>query len=122
MSEKAPLARTKKVTVKKSANQKNDASRNESFRLYSKGLTPSKIASERGLTEGTIMEHLFSFIYTGELNVLKFVSKEKLANIINSIRHHGDAKLSVLKNDLGDNYSYDEIRAAVQYWRKGKKQ
>lgn len=86
-----------------------------SLELYQQGLNIDQIASKRNLSNGTIVGHLTHFILTGEINVLKFVSKEKIPPILKAIDEHGDSQLSILKNVLGDNYSFTEIRAVINY-------
>ena len=119
MKEKSPAALTKKVSSTTKAKSTSTANtKNESYQLYIKGLTPPQIATKRGINESTVMEHLIHFISTGDINVLKFVTKEKLQDIVKAIQVHGDAKLAILKEDLGESYSYTEIKAGVMYARR----
>ena len=52
------------------------------------------------------------------LNVLKFVSKIKLETISNAIDEIGDKQLTQLKEKLGDEISYTEIKAVINYKNK----
>lgn len=88
------------------------------YELYQQGLSYAEIAEKRKLNEGTVKEHLISFIETGKINVLKFVNKEKLAAITTAIDAHGAERLKILKDALGDQYTYDEIKAAIAYRNK----
>jgi ATP-dependent DNA helicase RecQ len=101
-------------STKKFTESQSDTFRT-SLDLYLRGLTANEIADKRNLKETTIIDHLVRFIVSGELNVLKFVSKEKLEKIIHEINIHGDNSLKILKDVLGDDYSYTEIKAAVNY-------
>ncbi|HRH64998.1 MAG TPA: DNA helicase RecQ [Bacteroidia bacterium] len=89
-----------------------------SLELFQQGLSIDEIAGRRNLSYGTIDVHLMHFILTGEINVLKFVSKEKIPPILKAIDEHGDLQLSVLKNVLGDDFSYSEIRAVINYRKR----
>ncbi len=98
----APVSETKKIT----------------YDLYCLGTSISEIAHLRKLAEGTITEHLLHYVQTGDINVLKFVSKEKLEVISKKIDEYGDQKTSILKEVLGDDYSYIEIKAVCNYRRR----
>ena len=107
-----------------SLTKKNQPSVSDTIRasldLFLRGLTIDEIADKRKLKENTVFEHLMKFIINGELNVLKFVSKEKLQQIEKQIEVHGNQSLKILKDELGDSYSYNEIKAAVNYHTKKK--
>ena len=81
-------------------------------------MTVAEIAQRRNLKEATIHDHLLQFILTGELNVLKFVTKEKLKTIEEKIEEHGNVSLTLLKEQLGEEFTYSEIKAAINYRRK----
>lgn len=103
-------------TPKKSASESSTFL--QSLELYQRGMSVQEIAQRRNLKESTIAEHLVQFVLTGELNVLKFVSKEKLQVITNQIEEHGDQSLTILKEHLGEEFTFQEIKAAVNYRRK----
>jgi len=67
----------------------------------------------------TIEGHLTYFIQTGDIDVSNFVSREKLIKIQDTVEAYGDDKLSPLKEILGDDYSYTEIKATIS-WMKGQ--
>lgn len=117
MDEKMLIHRPRAKKTQASGESSESETKNKSLELYNTGLPFSEIARQRKLTEQTITEHLLSFIENGKLNVLKFVSKEKLSSIENAINEHGD-RLKILKDSLGDNFSYIEIKAAVNYRRR----
>ena len=56
------------------------------------------------------------FVSTGELTLEEFVEENKIKNIIASYqKFKNENKLKPIKEDLGDDYSYDEIRMVVDY-------
>jgi len=87
--------------------------------LYKSGKTIPEIAVLRDFSPLTIEGHLTYFIQTGEIEVSNFVSREKLLVIQEAVEGYGDEKLSPLKEILGDNYSYTEIKATIS-WMKGQ--
>lgn len=86
------------------------------YNLYQAGKSISEIAKERNMNESTIANHLSMFVSTGELTLEEFVEENKIKNIIASYqKFKNENKLKPIKEDLGDDYSYDEIRMVVDY-------
>jgi len=83
--------------------------------LFKEGKTIEEIAVERGLAPGTIGSHLISFIPTGQTKVEDFVSIIKMGRIRKAIYEHGTVLLSRLKEELGDEFTYNEIKAVIEY-------
>lgn len=90
----------------------------ESYDLYKSGKTIVEIAALRELSPVTIEGHLSHFIQTGELDISLFVSPEKLPAIADAIQSYGAEKLSPLKEVLGDDYGYGEIRMVVAWMNR----
>lgn len=95
----------------------NDTSR-ETFKMFREGMSIAQIANLRNLAPTTVEGHLTNFIQTGDLDVSQFVSHEKLLVIKDAAEKYGDERLAPLKEVLGDDYSYVEIKAVVA-WMKG---
>ncbi len=89
-----------------------------SFSLFQSGKTIAEVAHERGMATTTIEGHLSHYIQTGELDVLDFVTEEKLPAIKDAIESYGDERLGPLKEVLGENYSYGEIRAVLAWVKR----
>jgi len=88
--------------------------RDISLMRFKEGMSVEKIAEERGLAVTTIQGHLCAFIAKGELAVDQLVQdKEKQAAIAAIVAP--DKNLAQMKNELGDDYSYGEIRAVVAH-------
>lgn len=90
----------------------------ETFTLYRSGKSIPEIAKARGLAITTIEGHLSYFVQTGEIDVLEFVRKEKIPTIKDAVESYGYEKLSPLKEVLGDNYTYGEIRAVIGWMKR----
>lgn len=87
-----------------------------SFEMFQSGKYPEEIAKERGFVETTILSHLAHFIKTGEIDVLQFLSKEKLDKILEYFNNSEDKNLSPAKEKLGENFSYGDLRMGLSYW------
>jgi len=70
-----------------------------------------EITLTRNLSLNTIYDHIEKLILAGEnIEVVRFVSEEKIKAISNVILEIGGETLKPIKEKLGDNYSYGEIR------------
>ena len=86
--------------------------------MYRSGKTIPEIATERGLATTTIEGHLSYFVQTGEIDVLEFVREEKIPAIKDAVESYGFEKLAPLKEVLGDNYTYGEIKAVIGWMNR----
>jgi ATP-dependent DNA helicase RecQ len=84
-----------------------------SLDMFRDGKTLEEIALSRDLTANTIEGHLALFIPMGKVQLEELVAAEKIEPIRAAIRRHGMAALGPIKTDLGDEYSYGEIRAVI---------
>jgi len=86
----------------------------ESYELFNKGMSLDKIAEARGLAISTIINHLSFIMEKGlPLEIDKLVKPVKQKIILEAIKKVGANKLKPIKDMLGDNFSYDEIRLTV---------
>ena len=61
-----------------------------------------------------MLEHVITnFIVSGEIKVTEIVEEEKIPAIKLAIKNVGDQKLTPIKEFLGENYSFGEIRAVL---------
>ncbi|MDR3134424.1 MAG: helix-turn-helix domain-containing protein [Prevotellaceae bacterium] len=98
--EKAPKGETQRITLQ----------------LFRSGKTIAEIAKERNFAVSTIEGHLAAFVRTGEVPVTDLVPPEKIAVIlplVKSIVNGTNTGLSSIKEQLGRNYSYMEIKAVL---------
>ena len=87
--------------------------------MYQSGQSIAEIAGLRNLSPITIEGHLATFVQTGEIDVSNFVSREKIIVIQDAVEKYGDTMLSPLKEILGEEYSYNEIKATIA-WMRGQ--
>ena len=85
-----------------------------SLRMFREGLSVEEIADERGISANTVETHLVKFIPTGEVKVTEIVPEEKVETIKNAILElHAEQGIAPIKEFLGEDFSYGEIRAVV---------
>jgi ATP-dependent DNA helicase RecQ len=87
--------------------------------LYKNNLSLREIAGKRGLATSTIATHLETLIIAGEdVSIDKFVAPAKQQRIRTVLGELGMEALTPVKEKLGEEYSYDEIklvRAKIRY-------
>ncbi|HXS37813.1 MAG TPA: DNA helicase RecQ [Flavipsychrobacter sp.] len=89
-----------------------------SLQLFKQGLSIPEIASQRSMATSTIESHLATFVATGEIEIEKFVTKQKLEKMIEVIQATKQTSaLKPLKDLLGEEYSYGEIKMALEYYK-----
>ncbi len=85
-----------------------------SFELFRDGRSIADIARERGVQPSTVENHLARFIATGEIELHELVPLHKVEAIRDAVLKFNDAgALSPVKEFLGEDYTYGEIRAVI---------
>lgn len=109
----------RKSAVKTVERERSSDTKRQSLQLFQLGRSVSEIATERNLSASTIEGHLAHFIFSGELQIEKMVNKEKLKAISQAIEENGNTDpISPIKQKLGDQYSFGEIRAVINYLKR----
>jgi ATP-dependent DNA helicase RecQ len=82
--------------------------------LVRQGLSIEEIARARNLTTGTIVKHLVTLIQSGEkVQMEQFICAERYQIIAEAFGHVGGMLLTPVKEYLGEDYSYDELRLVL---------
>lgn len=81
--------------------------------LFREGQTAEEIAELRGLSVGTIYTHISQLIGQGLVQVSSVVPVGKIKKIREVMRHVGAGALSPIKEQLPEEFSYEEIRCVV---------
>lgn len=116
-----PEPATTEAAAKSKAESKVDQdTKKTSLELFQQGLTVPQIAERRELTTGTIESHLAFFIPTGEVSIEMVVPDEKRREIEQKINEMPQAYLKPLKEALGEDYSYGEIKLVLAHLEKNK--
>lgn len=115
LSSQIHLKNPKRLRAKPEQNNTNDTKR-QSLQLFREGRQPGIIAAMRNLSLSTVESHLDSFVRKGELDIHELVPKEKVHLILKEVMESGGSMLTPIKQKLGEDYTYPEIRAVVSYW------
>lgn len=86
--------------------------------LHQQGLTPEEIAAQRHLRLTTICEHLSLLLEAGQtIDLNALVPADRQAQILQAIATVGENSLRVIRDHLGETFTYDEICLMRAYWR-----
>lgn len=108
--------------VKAKEKVKKEDTRIVSYNLYASGKSIDEIAAERGLTRVTIENHLISCLDNGmNVDIEKDIHTEFEDEIVKAIKEIGVEKLKPLKDALGENVSYFDIRYYISKLKIGNK-
>ena len=80
--------------------------------MLEQGLSIDEVAQERDMSPSTIFAHIEMLVQTGENLDLRahLPSPDRAMRIQDAFHRVGDNRLSPVKELLGDDYSYEEIR------------
>lgn len=101
--------------------EKNRTTIEQTLELIEKGFSFTQIASLRNMTESKVVEHIELATLLGKkVDVLKFINDSKLKTIMNTFEELKLNRLTPVKEKLGDEYSYLELRLARAHMRGNK--
>jgi ATP-dependent DNA helicase RecQ len=110
------VKREKKERTKK---PEKDSTQQVTLNLYNEGLSVAEIAGQRRLSPITIEGHLAEFVASGQLEATKLVPREKLEQVLATIRATGqEVAAKPIKDILGDDFTYGEIRIGLALHKK----
>ena len=87
-----------------------------SFESFKSGKSIQEIAADRGLTYGTIQNHLGHYVGIGELDILEILDGKKVEKIVEYYSSGKSNRLNDAKSFFGDEASYDDLRLVYRYW------
>jgi ATP-dependent DNA helicase RecQ len=89
------------------------------LRLHQQGLSVAEIAHQRNLTPSTIFTHLSQLMAKNQpVDLNQLVPLEHQKKIWQVLEILGDVSLTPIKQQLGENYTFDEIRLVREKWRR----
>lgn len=89
--------------------------------LYQQGLSVAEIAQKRDLRPTTIIRHLSDLVEKNQnVDLDRLVDRDRQIKICQALEKLGDISLTPIREYLGEDYSYDEIRLVRGRWRKDK--
>lgn len=86
-----------------------------SFDSFKEGKSVAQIAYQRSMAISTIEGHLAHYIGTGELDINRLVSKQKVALISQWFLKNNTMNLGTAKAGLGDLANYAELKCVLNY-------
>ncbi len=102
------------LTDESGADTRLTASASETYRLVRMGLDAQQIAERRGLKLGTVEDHLVEIaLHCPEWDDSRFLSDEAKRAILAASRRLATRRLRLIKDELGEAYSYLQIRLAL---------
>jgi nucleoside-triphosphatase THEP1 len=107
----------KEEVKKKTAKVGKGDSVKETLTMFQKGMTLDEIAKSRGLAKGTIETHFLSLIKSGDISVGDFVASSRYEIIKEEIVALGTTSVTSVKQQLPDDFGYNEIRAVMYHMR-----
>ncbi|MCD6011397.1 MAG: recQ [Flavipsychrobacter sp.] len=119
LESKMHFKKPKKERKERAAKPAAGSTMQATYDMFKDGKSVAEIADLRRLSPITIEGHLATFVESGDLEVTKLVPKVKLDEIMSLIKTTGQSVAAKpLKDLLGDDYSYGEIRLAQGYYRR----
>ncbi len=94
----------------------------KTYELHKDGVKPADIADGRNLRLGTIQSHLADLLENGyDVDLDRLVSPERQQAILAVIPQVQYQSLRTVRDRLGDDYGYDEIRLVLAWWKTQQK-
>ena len=91
----------------------------ETLDLFLKGKGIEEIAAARELTVNTVTDHLCFLVEKGLIkDISRLVDKKRQEKILSAIKKVGSDKLTPIKEELGDDFSWEEIKIVRAYSKK----
>lgn len=91
----------------------------KTLQFYQQGLSVTEIARKRSFTSSTIVTHLSELIEMKQpVDLNRLVSPERQKSIFKAIQSIGADSLRSLREHLGEDFSYEEIRLVRSWWRR----
>ncbi len=104
------------VLIEKNTDNTVSETKQKSFTMFKEGLSLEEIATKRELAVATIEGHLASFVSSGDIPVSGFVTEEKQEKIKTVLdTMDGKKTLTEIKQFLGDDYSYGDVKMMLAH-------
>ncbi len=87
-----------------------------SLEMYRDGKNIEEIAKTRGLVRSTIESHLSKYVESGELEISQLVEEYKISKVMEYVEK-GMLRGGEIKYELGDDYSFGEVRMILAHAR-----
>ncbi|MBD2524540.1 DNA helicase RecQ [Nostoc sp. FACHB-133] len=109
----------KSVTSISSPNSSSSYTELQTLQLHQQGLNIAQIAKKRNLSPATVSNHLEKLIEKNQpVDLNQLVPLEHQQKIWQVLEVLGDISLTPIKEQLGESYTFDEIRLVRCKWRR----
>ncbi|BDI15455.1 ATP-dependent DNA helicase RecQ [Nostoc cf. commune SO-36] len=109
----------KSVTSVSSAKSSSSYTELQTLQLHQQGLNIAQIAQKRNLSPATVSSHLEKLIEKNQpVDLNQLVPLEHQQKIWQVLEVLGDISLTPIKEQLGESYTFDEIRLVRCKWRR----
>ena len=96
-------------------NAEKGSSLRETLTMLRTGMKPFDIAEKRGLAVGTIETHMALLIKSGDIDIHECMEETKIESILAVIKEIQAVSMQPVKQKLGDDFTYGEIRAVMNH-------
>jgi len=100
---------------KKEKANKKEKTADITYELYKQGRTIKEISKERGLSIITIEKHLSDCVENGKIKINELIVQERINEISHAIQELDTSLLKPIKEYLGDEFSYSEIKFVMSW-------
>ena len=97
--------------------EKETDTKRQSLEMFKLGHSIKEVAETRKLGISTIEGHLAFYVQQGALTIDQLISPQKMLVIQEALDHSDGLLLTPIKNALGDDYTYGEIRLVMTYMK-----
>ncbi|MEH2225233.1 DNA helicase RecQ [Nostoc sp.] len=109
----------KSATSVSSAKSSSSYTELQTLQLHQQGLNIAQIAKKRNLSPATVSNHLEKLIEKNQpVDLNQLVPLEHQQKIWQVLEVLGDISLTPIKEQLGESYTFDEIRLVRSKWRR----
>ncbi|MFN6463750.1 MAG: DNA helicase RecQ [Nostoc sp. DedVER02] len=109
----------KSVTSVSSAKSSSSYTELQTLQLHQQGLNIAQIAQKRNLSPTTVSNHLEKLIEKNQpVDLNQLIPLEHQQKIWQVLEVLGDISLTPIKEQLGEGYTFDEIRLVRSKWRR----
>ena len=90
--------------------------------LFKTGITVEEIALIRKLAISTVQSHLALAVKTGDISANELMDASKIESILEVIEKVGVESAGLIKSQLGEEFSFHEIRVVMNHYFYMQKQ
>jgi ATP-dependent DNA helicase RecQ len=101
--------------IYKDRTERDNETKRQTLRLFTEGQSVDQIAQLRNLSRTTIEAHLTFYIQQGKLTIDQVMDPARITPIQLAVEKIGGKILTPIKDSLGEEYTYSEIRYVIAH-------